>query len=132
MQTKDLSTPLLTIGLILLILAQFITAAVPNAAVWTDDQAREYQKAAAGLHDATYGVNHKHGPGEAHEHDVNQAALAKAREEFAAAKAKLELAKTRRNYPKYLLLTLGVLFSVGGLAIYFTGLANEDKRPKRR
>lgn len=131
MQTKDLSTPLLTIGLILLILAQFITAAVPNAAVWSDDQAREYQKAASGLHDATYGVNHKHGPGESHEHAVDES-LAKARDEFARAKAKLELAQSRRNYPKYVLLTLGVLFSVGGLAIYFTALANEDNRPKRR
>lgn len=132
MQLKDFSTPFLAIGLILLILAQFITAAVPNSAVWTDDQAREYQKAAAGLHDATYGVNHKHRPGEAHAHAVNEAALAQAREQFAQAKAKLELAQARRNYPKYLLLALGLLFSVGGLATYFTALANEDNRPTRR
>jgi hypothetical protein len=125
------------VGLALMLLGPLLVAALPAQAVWSDESAREYQKAASDLHEATYGAGHSHAPGSQHVHKApapDDPKLLAAREEFAKQEARLNAARTRPFWLEVAVRGLGALVAAVGVWGYFSAkvAAARAARPVRR
>lgn len=106
-------------GLALMVIGNFYQAALPTSAVWTDEQAREYSRASAELHSASYGAGHSHDQGNTHSHDAGDIQKSTeyltAKAAFDKSKGDLDRARSRQVWIKYGLIALGVLIATCGI-----------------
>lgn len=106
-------------GLALLVIGNWYQAALPTSAVWTDEQAREYSRASAELHSASYGAGHSHDHGHDHSHDAGDiqksADYLAAKAAFDKSKGALDRARSRQVWIKYGLIALGVVIATCGI-----------------
>jgi hypothetical protein len=133
MQDSPLSAAAMIVGLVLIAAGYFSPAMTPTSAVWTDEQAQEYGKAAASLHSASYGVDHDHSKGQAHTEDPQKSPeYIAAKAQFEKSKTALDQARSRGSWIKYGLIFAGV--ALAGLGIVQVSLAKmkEDDQPRRR
>ena len=117
MNRAPLAITLMVLGLALLCLAPWLGSLAPTAAVWTDDQAREYGAAAADLHNAQHGAAHASTHGHAHDSAAHPK-LAAAKAEFDKQQARLDGARSRVQIYKLLCQAVGVALAAGGAGMY--------------
>ena len=126
------------VGLLLMLVGSWSDNPIPTGAVWTDEQAREYNKASGELHTSSYGRSHDHSKEHSHgEPDRTSEEYLRTKAAFDKAKKDLDLARSRQSWFKYGIILTGVLIS--GLGIIRVGMdkmradeeATQTHRPKK-
>lgn len=104
----------LVCGILLIVAAPWSGVLLPTSAVWSDEDAAEYTRAAADLHSKSYEASaaanhgHSHAGGTAEEKAAAQAA-------FDSIRDRRDAAIYRRTLLKYALQGLGILAAIAGL-----------------
>jgi hypothetical protein len=116
----------MAIGLALMLLGPLLVGTLPAQAVWSDESAREYQKAASDLHEATYGAGHSHEAGRAHVHKTpapDDPTVLAARAAFAEQETRLNAARARPFWLEVAVRALGAIVAAVGVGGYFRAKA---------
>ncbi len=106
------------VGLLLMLVGSWSEIVVPTRAVWTDEQAKEYEKASADMHGSSYGKSHDHSKEHSHnEPDRSSPEYLKAKEAFDRSRAQLDRAVSRQTWIKYGIILSGVLIAGYGIVV---------------
>jgi hypothetical protein len=133
MQDSPVPAIAMIIGLLLMAAGYFSPSVTPTSAVWSDEQAVEYGKAAARLHNASYGASHDHSQQHSHEEDPHKSPeYVAAKEAFEKSKAALDRARSRQSFVKYFLILSGVIITGVGIAQAAMTKMKADDQPRGR
>lgn len=100
------------VGLVLLVAGLFWSRVVPSQALWSQEQAQEYETAAVKLHEQSHS--------QAENGDEKQQLIISARQRFEEARQDLESARHARDYGgRYLSLFGSLLLGSSALGLYF-------------
>jgi hypothetical protein len=136
MNQSPVAAGAMIVGLLLMFAGYMSESALPTAAVWTDEQADQFQKASAQLHGASYGKGHDHSKEHAHddEPDRSSPAYLEAKAAFDKARGELDTAIARQAWIKYGIIFTGVLISGFGITIVAIEKikADDDSKPRRK
>jgi hypothetical protein len=120
MKSSPWAVPLLVLGIVLLVVANWLAALLPDSAVWSDADAREFGKAAAEFHSAAHNRAHNQRghiqPTSTAEGHSAEYTAAKA--EFDKQQARLDGARSRVSFWKYGLQGVGVLLIGAGIGLH--------------
>ena len=122
MNSSPWAVAAMIVGISLLFLANWLPWLLPAQAVWNDDNAREFGKAAADYHNAAHQRAHKHSRSP-HVHTAStleptSPELAAAKAEFDKQQAKLDGARSRVQIYKLLCQAVGIALAAGGAGLY--------------
>ena len=139
MHLEKLALTLICVGAGLLVVAFVLPTAVGGRMVYSDEDAVEYQKAAAELHKQRHGRMHSGaeakrsggdyfdatGADHGHESAENNDELKAAEKRFEEVKATRDAATTRGRGTAFVMKWLGVLSAAAGVVVYFVNRSNE-------
>lgn len=121
------------VGLLLMFAGYWSEAVIPTSAVWSPEQAAEYQKASAEMHGASYAKGHDHSKEHSHdEPDRSAPEYVKAKAAFEKSRTELDRAVSRRSWLKYGIIFVGVAISGYGIVLVALDKMRVDEEATQR